>query len=205
MSVSSIESFVETQAGPQRFPDGSRGTRLRAGKTGELSVGVTHAEHYEACSRNRVYSASLGAVATFGTALTATGVTFHLCNPIGSGYDLVVLQTGLTILTAGTGGHVVYAYNSPHPTAVTAGTAISVFNRLGGSGVGLAKSATTLPAVPVAIRTLAGAITAAGTNAIVDYVNGALVISPGASLSIQGITVVGTGLISMVWEEVEII
>jgi hypothetical protein len=197
-----VESFIESEVGPRFLADGVRTTKFRGGRTGEMVVGQAHAPHYEGNSRNRVFGACLGAVATFGTSLTATGVTYHLCNPIGSGWDLVVLHCGVTILTAGTGGHLVYAYNSPHSTAVTAGTALSVFNRMGGSGVGLAKSATTLPAVPVALRTLAGAITAAGTNNISDYIDGGIIVSPGASLSVQGITIVGTGLISMLWEEV---
>ena len=46
------------------------------------------------------------------------------------------------------------------------------------------------------------AVFADGVNNIVDYVNGAIVVPPGAALSIQGITVVGTGLCWMAWSEV---
>jgi hypothetical protein len=200
---STVNVFLEGQTGEQDLANqGSVLRRFRFSRRGALVNTAAHASYFEANSRGRVYSACNQAVVTFGTALTATGVTFHLCNPINSGWDLVVLQTTLTVLTGGTGGHIVYAYNAPSVTAVTAGTALTAFNRLGTSGVGQAKSATTLPAAPVAVRTLAGVITAAGVNNITDYPDGALIVSPGAQLSVQGITVVGTGLISMCWEEV---
>ena len=89
------------------------------------------------------------------------------------------------------------------PAVLTAGTPLAVNNCNGAAGIVLAKSATTLPAVPTAIGALASVITAAGAFPIVDYVDGAIVVAPGATLSIQGITVVGTGeLISMAWAEV---
>jgi hypothetical protein len=203
VSIQQINTFLEGQCGPTFVADGNTALRERRDKTNASVFAAAHAAHHEAASRNKVFMACNQAVVTFGTALTATGVTFHLCNPIGSSVDLVVLQTTVTILTAGTGGHLVYAWNPPSSTAVTAGTALAVVNRLGSSGVGQAKSATTLPvAAPTAIRTLAGAITAAGINNITDYVDGAIIVAPGAQLSIQGITIVGTGLIGMCWEEV---
>lgn len=197
------QTYLEGYVGPQFLGDGAISRQVRRGKTNETIVGMGHGQHYEQASRGKVYYACNQAVVTFGTALTGTGVTFHLWNPPGSQYNLEVLQTGVTVLTGGTGGHLVYAMNWA-AGAVSAGTALAVNNAYGASGVGLAKSATTLPAAPLAVRTLAGVITAAGVNNIMDYVDGALVVVPGAVLSIQGITVVGTGLISMAWAEVPI-
>lgn len=202
MQFPSINTFVEGSVGPQFMADGSVAQRDRRARTGDAVVSMGHSPHYEQASRGGVYWACTQAVATFGTALTSTGVTFHLWNPPGSKVNLEILQTGLTILTGGTGGHLVYAWNAPTTGAVPAGTALAVNNMNGSQGYGLAKSAVTLPATPIAIRTLAAVITAAGTNNITDYVDGAIVLAPGAALSIQGITVVGTGLISMVWAEV---
>jgi hypothetical protein len=147
-------------------------------------------------------------VATFGTAYTATGVTFHLSNPARSKVNLAVLQSQVTILTGGTGGHLSYVANvNPAAAAVVHGTPLVVYNSLlgGANGIGCADAAATLPAVPVAVRALACVITAAGTNSIIDYVDGALVVAPGCALSIQGLTVVGTGLISMCWAEIPIL
>jgi hypothetical protein len=189
--------------GPTFIADGPLQQGInRYGRTGDLIISQGHGRFYELASRGKVYWACNQSVVTFGTALTATGVTFHLWNPPGSGMNLEILQTTLTVLTGGTGGHIVYAWNTPTLTAVSAGTALAVNNLNGSPGIGLAKSATTLPAAPIAIRTLAGVITAANTNNIVDDVEGAIVVAPGAVLSIQGITVVGTGLIGMAWAEV---
>lgn len=202
MSIQTVNVLTEGFAGPTFLGDGATSQKERRTRTNASVVSAGHAGLFEAASRNRIYAACNQAVVTFGTALTATGVTFHLWNPWGSPVDLVVLHTTLTVLTGGTGGHLVYAYNTPTVAAPAAGTALTTYNRLGVSGYGLAKSAATLAAAPVAIRTLAGVITAAGVNNITDYVEGAIVLAPGAALSIQGITVVGTGLISMCWEEV---
>ena len=203
---------IETKVGPVWQGDGSIVTNPRAGNTGELITGGAHAKYFEAASRGKVFHACNGAAITFGTALTATGVTFHLCNPIGSPVNLVVIHCGLTIITATTSGSIVYAANPVSATAVTAGTALTVLNGLlsGSAGYGLAKSATTLPAAPVAIRALATGFFVGTTPAmaagaaILDVVDGAIVVAPGSQLSVQGITVVGTGLVSMAWEEVPI-
>jgi hypothetical protein len=203
MTISEMEIVV----GPQ-FPvaDGVGLSQLRGGKTGELIVGQAHAPHYEAVSRGNVFTACNQSVVTAGTALTSTGVTFHLCNPPGSGINMVLLQTAITLVTDSTPGQIVYAATMASLTAVTAGTALTVYNTLlnGGSGIGLAKSATTLPATPVAIRPLVTGETAAGIASLVDYVDGAIILSPGSTLSLQGITIVATFLASMVWEEVKI-
>lgn len=208
MSDSSVQVNVQGRVGKQGpYGLGTVSDLLRIGSDGALCTQNAHAKYAEATLRGNVFCASSQSVATFGTALTATAVTFTLYNPVASGKNLVILQTGVTVLTAGTGGHLVYAANVNPVAAIPAtNTELTIRNGLLGYGSGVAKvySVTTLPAAPVAVRTLAGAITAAGVNNIVDYVDGALVLSPNTAITIQGITIVGTGLISMVWEEVDI-
>ncbi len=202
MAVDQARVYAPGVVGPSFTFDGGEALRPRIGRTGESITAFGHSPHYEQASRGKVYNACNQSVITFGTALTATGVTFHLCNPISSQVNLEILQTRITVLTGGTGGHIVYAYNPPSGTAVTAGTALTVMNAFGSSGVGQAKSATTLPAAPTAIGALVSVVTAAGIFAVVDYVDGSIIVPPGAQLSVQGITVVGTGLVSMMWSEV---
>lgn len=202
-----VISDMEIQVGPQSpVADGVKLNLLRAGKNGELIVGQAHAQHYEAVARGNVYTACNQAVVTAGTALTATGVTYHLVNPVGSGINMVLLQTAITLVTDSTPGSIVYAATMASLTDATAGTPLTVYNTLlnGGSGIGLAKSATTLPAVPVAIRPFVTGETAAGIVSLTDHVDGAIVLCPGSTLSLQGITIVATFLASMVWEEVKI-
>lgn len=196
------KTYIPGVCGPTFNADGVEVIRARFGRTGEQVTTFGHGQHYEQTSRGKVFWACNQSVITFGTALTGTGVTFHLWNPPGSAVNLEILQTRITVLTGGTGGHIVYAWNAPSLTAVSAGTALGVNNLFGVAGIGLAKSATTLPAAPVAIATLASVVTAAGIFQITDYVDGAIVVAPGAILSVQGITVVGTGLVSMAWAEV---
>jgi hypothetical protein len=184
--------------------DGSEVLYPRTDRFHSLRIAPAAAEYEEMVSRGEVYCASNQSVVTFGTALTATAVTFTLYNPAGSPVDLVLLQCGVTILTAGTGGHLVYAANVNNSAAAPAtNTSLSVRNAKLDLAAGYAQaySATTLPAAPVAIRTLASAITAAGVFNIMDDLKGAIVIGPNTAVTVQGITIVGTGLISMFWRE----
>ena len=194
------------QVGAGGISDGA--TRAaRGGRYGAMAVMQAHGKYFDAVDRGAVFMASGQAEVTFGTALTATGVTYHLYNPAGSGKNLVVLQTTLTIRSAGTAGHIVYAVNATAGQAAPATTtSLTVFNGMligGESNVGRAFSVATLPAVPVAVRTLAGSVgTAANVYSLVDTVDGLIVLPENTILSIQGITIVASGIISMVWEEV---
>lgn len=204
MATDSVQ--LEMSVGPPSpLAVGSVLTRLRAGKFGEQIVGAAHAEHYEAAARGNVYCACNQAEVTWGTALTATAVTFTLWNPLGSPVDLVILTGGATMRTAGTAGHLVWAANTNPAAAIPAtNTELTVRNAMvsGPAGYGKAYSATTLPAAPVAIRTFCAPTTAAGIQVLRDYVNGAIILTPNTAVTIQGITVVGTGLVDMFWEEV---
>lgn len=179
---------------------------LRSDRFGSLRTSQYAADYEEMVARGEVMCAANQSAVTWGTALTATAVTFTLYNPVGSPVDLVVLWTGITVVTSTTAGSVVYAANVNNAAVIPAtNTTLTVRNaKLDGSaGYGIAYSVTTLPAAPVAIRTLAfGPVTAtAGTGTISDDVKGAIVLGPNTAVTIQGITIVGTGLVSMFWRE----
>jgi hypothetical protein len=199
--MSDQKTYIAGRVGPSFNADGAEIVRSRFAETGEQVIAQGHGPNYEQAGRGKVFWASSQAVVTFGAALTATGVTFHLANPVGSSVNLEILQTRITVLTVTAAGGIVYAWNAPSLTNVTAGTALTVNSLNGAPGIAQAKAATTLPAVPVAIAALASAVTAAGIFQITDYVDGAIVVAPGAVLSIQGITYTGTSLLSMYWAE----
>lgn len=186
--------------------DGTTVLQGRVGKTGETIVSYGHGKYHEAVSRGNCFYASNQAEITFGTALTATAVTFTLYNPLGSTVNLSVLWCGITIRTASTPGHVVYAVNNVASAAIPATNTLLTCNnaKMGGvGGQGVAYSITTLPAAPTAIRTLAcSSGTAAGPNQIQDFVDGGILLTPNTAVTIQGITIVGTGIVSMLWEEI---
>lgn len=203
---------LETKVGPL-VPggDGVLNQYLRAGKTGELITAEAHARYYEAVSRGSVFCACNQAEITFGTGLTATAVTFTLYNPLGSPVNLVLLSCGITVRTATTAGHIVYAANVNPAAAIPAtNTELVVRNAKLNGSAGYAKvySVTTLPAAPVAVRVAgaAGVIsaTAGAAHLIRDYVEGSIILTPNTAVTVQGITIAGTGIIDMCWEEVPI-
>ncbi len=191
----------------QAMADGGEIFYPRFGRFAEQIVGMAGGEYEEAASRGEVFHANTQAGVTFGTGLTLTAVTFTLYNPIGSLVDLVVLTCAITVRTCTVAGHIVYAANVNNAAAavVFGGTNLTPYNgKLDGSA-GYAKVAQscTLPAAPVAIRTLAYGDSTVPTNAgqITDEVKGAIILGPNTAVTIQGITFAGTGIISMSWRE----
>ena len=93
------------------------------------------------------------------------------------------------------------------PSATTPAT---VRNCLLGSaaGVGQAYTAATLPAAPVIARVMPGGIywaTAAAAAAPMvaeDWVDGSLILAPNSALTIQGVGVATSGIVSLMWEEI---
>ena len=196
---------VQTRVGPSNpVADGSSDEYLRTGRQGELILNLAGGEYEEACSRGELYCACNQAEVTYGTALTATAVTFTLYNPVGSTHDLVLLQIGIATRTSSTAGHLVLAANVNNAAAAPAtNTELTIRNcKLDGSaGVAKAYSATTLPAAPLAIMALMSmGVTVTGEGQFVD-VKGGVILGPNTAVTVQGITVVGTGIISMTWRE----
>ncbi len=203
----STEATLNFRVGPAApDSDGADVFYPRTDRFHALRVVPCMAEYEEMCARGELFYACNQATVTLGTGLTATAVTFTLWNPQGSPVDLVLLNIGISQRTGGTAGEVVLAVNVNASAAVPAtNTALTVYNaKLDGSaGYGIAYSATTLPATPVAIRTLMGSVSTAPVNAgiVNDEVKGAVILGPNTAATVQGITVVGVALISILWRE----
>ena len=195
---------------------GLRGNPAANNTGGQIALGqlldiLTRESLVEDCRLGNVYSACNSAAVTFGTALPATGVTFHLHNPSGSNVNLELVHAAVNIVTCTVSGTIVYALNSLSTAAAPATTtAITVVSNLLGdtsTGAGRAYSVATLPSVPVQGRILAGAIATPANvapTAVHDNPRGSIIIGPGCVLSFQGITIAGTGLFSAQWREVQI-
>ncbi len=186
--------------------DGAEATYPRTDRFHSLRLAPCVAEYEEMCARGELFYACNQATVTYGTTLTATAVTFTLYNPQGSPVDLVLLGVGTSPRTCTVAGEIVLAANVNPSAAVPAtNTSLQVYNaKLDGSaGYGVAYSVTTLPAAPVAIRTLAFGVTTTPTAAgiIWDDVKGAVILGPNTAVTVQGITFAGVGLISMLWRE----
>ncbi len=164
------------------------------------------AEYEEAASRGELFYANTQAAVTFEQAYALATQTLTLYNPVGSLVDLVLLEIGVAIKTAGTAGSLMLVANVNNAaTAVAFASKLTPYNaKLDASaGYGIASISATLPAIPVAIRTVAYSVAAGATvtGNIVDKVKGAVVLGPNTAVTVQGLTIVGTGIISFLWRE----
>jgi hypothetical protein len=197
----------EATVGQRVLQDGNE-TELRLTRYGGLAVNHANVRFYDCVSRGNCFVVSQQAAAALGTALTATAVTLTLYNPTASGRNLVLIESTLVVPVATSAGQVVYAVNDTAgqaaPATTTAATIRNCLLGAGSASQARAFTAATLPSVPVAVRNLAGIISATpgGVHTIVDNVDGKLIITPGTMVTIQGITTNATGVISLLWEEV---
>lgn len=158
---------------------------------------------------DQVYTASTQAGVATSTGLSTTQTGFTLTNPVGSNYNIVILQARIAATSAPAGvATLVWAANvNPIAAAVTQGTALTVRSaKLGNPSqpVGLAASAATLPAAPVVVRAIGGPVATGSVSSpyFEDNVNGALVLIPGTAISINSLTTAISAVISVVWREV---
>lgn len=182
---------------------------LRLTRQKGLATADAHGRYFDAVDRGNCFFAQLTSACTWGTALTATAVTFTLYNPSGSGRNLVLLETTGTVISQSTAGSVVYAVNDIPGQAIPATTtALTIRNcklGQGSSSVARAYSAATLPAAPIAVRNFFSVAATAATGLtpvmLTDEVAGRIILTPNTAVTVQGITIVGTGFLSMMWEE----
>ena len=208
-------------AEPLSTSDGEKDP-TRIGLQAEGIQAKLHGRYYEASLRGRVFIATQ----TAGVQIITQGGTtssFSLANPAGSGRNLVPIRWDL-VMTATPGTPVVgiyglYVNRDPRAAAVT-GTAVAEFPVLLGTNaqaVGEPLTSSTLPAAPTLIRTLGFKGTDSKKVPVgsqrpyiqpyaIDF-DGSIVLAPGTALSIQqnvGDTSNGSGICSVIWEEVDI-
>ncbi len=203
--MSDQTATIKFKVGPDGgSADGSEVLYPRTDRFHSARLAWCGGEYEEAASRGELYYACNQSAVTFEQALALATQTFTLYNPVGSLVDLVLLEIGVAIKTAGTAGSLVLAANVNNAAAaVTFASNLIVRNAKldAAAGYGLASASATLPAVPVAIRTVAYGFVATGSGIVVDKVKGAVVLGPNTAVTVQGITFAGTGIISMLWRE----
>lgn len=157
-------------------------------------------------------AANVSAKSVIAVTTAMTGVILH--NPAGSNKKLLIAHVGFVWTTTPAAVHnlgLALAY--PNATAPASLTAIGsgVLNADGSgvsaTAVGRAYDAATLPVAPVSIRWFGGAAfsgTAATTGpfSMVDYVDGGIILVPGASLCFSAVTTTAVGMGSVTWVEV---
>lgn len=154
------------------------------------------------------YIAANQAALALGTALTATMVTLALVNPLSSQKRVKVLRAGVSLGSAPAGA-ALYVLGMVGPPAVDpiTNTLAPGFRRTNGSdGIGdaFAYTVATLGAVPEVIDTI-GSIPVTGFVGATDFARTyqTLILQPGSSVTIQGLTTASTGICSFLWREMD--
>lgn len=204
--------LAEMKVGPQVNADGSVVSQ-RASRDACTVNQDGHAKYQEPILRGNCWLAANSAVQALSlNSATATGLI--LSNPAGSNKNIIVIEICVAIAAAVTGvANVVLTANvNPIAAATAHTTPLTVRNALlgaSGTAVGLADSSATLPVAPSIIRPLMGwHWVTAGTPTtglfVKDQLEGSVVVAPGCTVSIQGLTVAHTVLASIMWEEVPV-
>jgi hypothetical protein len=213
----------EIRAGIAQVQDGAINP-ARADRFGSLVTQDSVGKFYELARQGRVFTGALQSGTALGTALTSSAVTFTLYNPSGSGVNLSILQTQMTLtaLQTTTANIQAFAYavngikGQAGPSSTTPLSATAIFPALiGGSSSPIAQvyTAATLPATPVVARWFPLSAYCTVTTQLaetalhgIDYVEGALCLAPGSMVTIQGIagTTGVTGVIAMTWAEIPV-
>ncbi len=203
MSESVTLTYKVGPGGPDT--DGAEVLYPRTDRFHSLRIAQAGGEYEEMAARGELFYAATQAAVTWDTLLELAAQTLTLYNPVGSAFDLVLLEVGIAIKTLSAGGHFVLAANVNNAAAaVTFASTVAVRNAKldGAAGVGVASISCTLPAIPVAIRTCAyGITTPTVAHQIVDRVKGAVIVAPNTAVTLQTITAAGTGLVSFLWRE----
>ena len=156
-------------------------------------------------------AANVSAKSVIAVTTAMTGCVLY--NPIGSGKKFVILDAGFVWTTVpGALHNLGLAVAKPNVTVPSSLTAIgSGIQKADGSGtsaesVAFAWDAATLPVAPVAVRWFGGAAWVTGASVgpyfMVDRVNGAIVLVPGAALAFTVVTTTAIGMASISWAEV---
>jgi hypothetical protein len=205
--------IIEGRVGPQILSDGAL-AQLRQLKDGAVGVSDAHGRYQEAVYRGNVFNACNQAGAAV-TNLAAAATGFILSNPAGSGKLLVLLEilfAQTSVAAAAANAAVLLAANiNPIAAAVVHTTPLVINNALLGAGqaaVAKVDSAATLPAAPVAVRTLwQPSVSATATTGIPplvkDEIAGAIIIGQGCAVSLTALSAL-SGVASMTWEEIPV-
>lgn len=206
--------LADAKVGPVLEADGAIGP-VRRTRTGAVATSDAHARFQEAVSRGTAYCATTGVAGTApGTALSTTP-PYTLYNPRDSGLDVVVWIATFGYISGTLGaGAIFWGVNNDAAQAIpSGGTELTPINLRVGAARGVARAfqESTLAAAPTALRPFCSltallATTAVAPYQIIEYVDGAITINPGCSVSLEGVAAAGSApvvALAMTWEEVK--
>lgn len=164
--------------------------------------------------KGQVFSAAnTAAKSVIAVTTSMTGVILY--NPAGSGKKLVLVHAGWVWTTAPAAVHnigiALAAPNVTVPSSLTAiGSGVMAADGSGNAGASVARAydAATLPVAPVIQRWSFGATYGSGVGespaALIDYIEGALILVPGAVACFAAVTTTAVGMGSISWIEVPV-
>lgn len=206
---------IEVGIGPQ--PIGAPGgPKLRGLYDGTLAVADAHARFQEAVYRGNVYTgANLGGTPVASQAgLSATTPVLSLFNPVTSTVNLVLwtFTYAVTSVNAAQAG-IWLAFNQPFiaATGVITGTITTTLGTVVNNKLntqlapqGQCSRVSTLAAAPLVLRNVAtvqfGTSVAVTLGTGIDQIDGAIIIPPGYTISVQA-SAATTMTCSFTWEE----
>lgn len=184
---------------------------LRTATDGSLIIRMGGGRHVQAALEGRLFSiANQGGVTT--TAATATPWTgLGLCNPTGSGKNLIVYEFGWAVDSFGDDDGIV-GLMSTDDTAFTASLTPKAAMNGRGSSVAYCDAAVAIPAAGVTLERICGSHGRPANSAVqisvpqsIYRVDGSIILPPGRSILSYTTTVYTTTIVfHFLWEEVDI-
>lgn len=206
--------LAELRAGIVTLAEGSIGV-LRGDRTGALITANAHGQFNEPASKGAIHYATNAVTGVApGTALSVAP-PLTLWNPPSSGKLLSVTKVSIGYVSGTLGaGSLVLAANAAQATVPTGGTEITPTCSLIGfpRGVGRAFTGSTLAAIPTIVRPVfnMGAFLATTPLAPQDcdvLIDGGIIVTPGSSISLQGVAAAGTTplvILGVTYEEIAV-
>jgi len=195
------------KVGVQSLSDGSGGA-VRIDERGNVST-AKGGKYTEATLAGRMYAVANQAVVTNTAGLAATYTGLSLCNPVGSGKNLIIHQMGMINVIALPTAACVFGVM----TGSGIGAATSVLtarNRLSGgpSSSAYVDSAVVFTVAPVLEQVFhtfhTGAVTTAVGSGYYADIDGSLVVTPGYHATPYASAVnASTFIFSILWEEID--
>ena len=188
---------------------------LRGDKTGALVVVNTHGQFNESADRGTLmYGTNTVAGVAPGTAFSTTP-PLTLWNPPSSGKNLSITKVSIGYVSGTLGaGCIALGANIAQNTVPTTGTELTpTCSKLGmPRGVGRIFTGSTLTQAPTIVRPVFNMGAFVGTTALAPQdcdvlIDGGIIITPGTTLSLQGIAGAGTSplvILGMTWEEIPV-
>ena len=195
------------KVGVQSLSDGTGGA-VRLDERGNVST-AKGGKYTEATMAGRMFAIANQAVVTNTAGLAAINTGLALCNPVGSGKNLIIHQMGMVNVIALPTAACVFGLMTG--SGIGAATAVLIpRNRLSGGPASKAyvDSAVTFTVAPVLEQVFhtfhTGAVTTAVGSGYYAEIDGSLVVTPGYHVSPYASAVNNaTFQFSILWEEVD--